>query len=311
MLLKKHWTILPAALVSELPNLRLSPLGVVPQHDRRPRTIVDYTFSSVNEDTVIDAPTESMQFGRTLHRLLSRILHADPRFGHVYISKIDIADGFYRIWLRACDIPILGVLFPTVPGAPDLIGFPLTLPMGWVQSPPFFSAATETVADLANASFATASAAPAHRLEVVAETARPTSASPLPPPSATSVPLPCRHRPLGPSHSRQPLAYSDVYVDDFIMLAQGSTSRWRTVKRTILHALDLVFRPLSKTDDAHRQEPASVKKFLKGDGTFSTILGWIIDTVASTICLPPHHLARLHDILASVPRTTHRISTKH
>ena len=73
MLLKKHWTILPAALVSELPNLRLSPLGVVPQHDRRPRTIVDYTFSSVNEDTIIDAPTESMQFGRTLHCLLSRI----------------------------------------------------------------------------------------------------------------------------------------------------------------------------------------------------------------------------------------------
>ena len=44
-----HWILLPArSLLSEdelLKVLRLSPLGVVPQCDRRPRTISDYTYS--------------------------------------------------------------------------------------------------------------------------------------------------------------------------------------------------------------------------------------------------------------------------
>ena len=138
MLQKQQWTLLPAALVTELQQLRLSPLGVIPQHDRRPRTIADYTFFHVNQDTVPLGPPEAMQFGRSLRRLLTKILYADPRFGPVYLCKIDIADGFYRIWLLPCDIPKLGVLFPTNSGEPPLIGFPLTLPMGWVESPPLF-----------------------------------------------------------------------------------------------------------------------------------------------------------------------------
>ena len=137
MLQKQQWTLLPAALVTELQQLRLSPLGVIPQHDRRPRTIADYTFFHVNQDTVPLGPPEAMQFGRSLRCLLTKILYADPRFGPVYLCKIDIADGFYRIWLLPCDIPKLGVLFPTNSGEPPLIGFPLTLPMGWVESPPF------------------------------------------------------------------------------------------------------------------------------------------------------------------------------
>ena len=67
--------------------------------------------------------------------------------------------------------------------------------------------------------------------------------------------------------------------------------------------MDKVFRPLDSDDNPHRQEPASVKKLLKGDGTWDTrkiLLGWIIDTVNSTIELPPHHITRLQAILASV-----------
>ena len=36
------WTILPLAIAITIPHLRLSPLGVVPQRNRRPRLIVDY-----------------------------------------------------------------------------------------------------------------------------------------------------------------------------------------------------------------------------------------------------------------------------
>jgi hypothetical protein len=152
MIRKGHRTVLPASLAIKLPHLRLSPLGVVPQRERRPRTISDYSFYGVNAETAALAPFESMQFGRTLHRLLQQISMANPRFDPVYMSKLDIADGFYRIPLRVEDIPKLGVVFPKCPGEVQLVAFPLTLHMGWVYSPPFFTAATETVADLANAS---------------------------------------------------------------------------------------------------------------------------------------------------------------
>ena len=64
--------------------------------------------------------------------------------------KLDISDGFYRIALNVNDIPKLGVAFPTPPGHEPLIAFPLVLPMGWKNSPPIFSTATKTIADLTN-----------------------------------------------------------------------------------------------------------------------------------------------------------------
>jgi hypothetical protein len=66
MIHKGQWTVLPARLVLHEPQLRLSPLGVVPQRDRRPRTISDYTFFGLNHETVPVSPSECMQFGRAL-----------------------------------------------------------------------------------------------------------------------------------------------------------------------------------------------------------------------------------------------------
>jgi hypothetical protein len=96
----------------------------------------------------------------------------------VYLSKIDIADGFYRIGIRSEDVPKLGVLFPARDGEEQLIGFPLVLPMGWYQFPPIFSAATETVADLANQHLKLRLPTAAHRLDDVSEVAP----TPSPPP---------------------------------------------------------------------------------------------------------------------------------
>jgi hypothetical protein len=96
------------------------------------------------------SPSESMQFGRALQRILHAIARSDPRLGPIYLSKIDIAYGFYRIGIRSEDVPKLGVLFPARDREKQLISFPLVLPMGWSQSPPILSAATETVAYLTN-----------------------------------------------------------------------------------------------------------------------------------------------------------------
>lgn len=103
---------------------------------RRPRRfIVDYTFSSLNGETVPVVPRKAVQFGRALQRVFSRMVHADPRYGPVYMEQIEIADGFYRVWLNAMDVPKLGfVLPPRAPGCVPLVAFPLALPMGWVES---------------------------------------------------------------------------------------------------------------------------------------------------------------------------------
>ena len=102
------------------PNLRVSPLGVVPQRDRRPRLIVDYSFSGLlNAETLSWAPRdESMQFGRALQMIFTKILKADPRYGAVHMAKIDVVDGFYRVWVRLDDVSKLSVALPTTPGSP-------------------------------------------------------------------------------------------------------------------------------------------------------------------------------------------------
>ena len=303
-----YWAVLPYEQERELLGLRVSPLGVVPQRDRRPRLIVDYSFSGVNDDTIPLAPRESMQFGRALQRLLQTIVQADPKYGPVYLSKIDIADGFYRVWLQASDIPKLGVALPSTPGQPPLVAFPLALPMGWVESPPYFTTLTETACDLTNNQLRARDKRPrltVHRLEAV-------SATPPPDPVAVQGKGEAT-RDLRPRiQGRPPVAAVDVYVDDFLLMAQ-TANQCTTVMRHTLHSIDAVFRPLQSHDPTHRKEPASIKKMLKGDACWSTqkrILGWDLDTQAHTISLPPHRLARLYKLLDLIRPPRKRVSVK-
>lgn len=312
MVHRGQWMVLPYDLVKNIPNLRISPLGVVPQHDRRPRTIVDYSFYGINDDTIPLAPHESMQFGRALDRVLHEIVHADPRHGPVHMIKVDVADGFYRLWAAPQDIPTLGVAFPPGPDGAALVAFPLTLPMGWLESPPLFCTMTETITDLANATELPFPVDQPHRLEPIADTQpaeEPSHVSPRPD-SGPVVAVPVPAHPLGPR--RPPLRYYDVYMDDFLGLFQGGPRRLQQCRRRLFHCIDRVLRPLSADDPDTRQEPSSLKKLGKGDACLTTrkvMLGWLIDTVAETISLPPRRLQRLHDMLDSLPRSKRRIAT--
>jgi hypothetical protein len=89
--------------------------------------------------------------------------------------KLDISDGFYRITLNVDDIPKLGVAFPTAPGEDPLVAFPVVLPMGWKNSPPVFSTATETVADMVNARLKAQVPPRPHHLDELAESIPPAS----------------------------------------------------------------------------------------------------------------------------------------
>ena len=46
MIRKGYWVFLPYHLVRHLPNLRISPMGAIPQCEHRRHIIVDYIFSS-------------------------------------------------------------------------------------------------------------------------------------------------------------------------------------------------------------------------------------------------------------------------
>ena len=315
MMEKGHWALLPARLLKHLPDIRFSPLGVVPQHERRPRTISDYSFYGINADTLQLAPPEAMQFGRALQRLLHRIHQANPRYGPVYLSKIDIADGFYRLGIRPDDAPRLAVLFPTQKGEEQLVGIPLTLPMGWLESPPSFCAMTETTADLANAVLdgnMDPIVTTVHRLDAVSETPEPV----LLQPPTTPFDADFTDVPSQVSDSikyQRPVRYWDVYVDDFLGLVQGGKSTRKKVKRALLHSLDAIMRPVSALDNPHRQEPASVKKLRKGDATWSTrkiMLGWVIDTVNGTIELSTRRRDRLRQLLFDIHPNQKVIATK-
>jgi hypothetical protein len=326
MIEKCQWIVFPFDQVRDLQNLRISPIGVVPQRDRCPRTIVDYSYSGINQETCPIAPAEAMQFGTALQRIIENIVNANQEgHGPVYLCKVDISDGFYRVNVRPADIPKLGVILPSTRDQEQLVAFPLVLPMGWKNSPPYFCAITETVADVTNERIRHHHQPPRHRLDRVADTPEPTSeadneqephrlcqpracttAVPQPPASPTS-------RPSGPSGRQQPLGQFDIYVDDFLGTAQGKRRRLNRLRRTLFHTLDEVLRPIDPADDDARQEPISVKKLRKGDARRSTtkqMLGWLINTVESTITLPPHRLERLFAILDSVPPEQHRVSVR-
>lgn len=60
---KGHWTLLPAKLLMDKPELRLSPLGVAPQRERRPQTMSDCSCFQVNGNTIELAPSMPCSLG--------------------------------------------------------------------------------------------------------------------------------------------------------------------------------------------------------------------------------------------------------
>jgi hypothetical protein len=113
---------------------------------------MDYSFNSINQDSLDVAPSAAMQFGYAFHRLMQQIAYANPTYGPPLLTKLDLADGYYRIPLSAEAALELAVVLPPDLTPEPLIGIPLTLPMGWRHSPPYFCSFTETCADLSNTS---------------------------------------------------------------------------------------------------------------------------------------------------------------
>jgi hypothetical protein len=329
----KFWVVLPYTQVRHLQQLMLTPAAVKEERARKPRLLCDHSWpwawGSVNETTIPHAPPEAMQFGRALPRILRLVRHANPKFGPPRLNKQDVKDGFYRMFLRAADCLRLALLLPTYEGEPLMVGVPLACTMGWVESPPTFCAMSETVCDRANALFAASPlAAPPHRLNATAAllddldtsmTPRPREADDVAANAALAAIPGVVLEPPEPEHLappsncafNRPLGHTDVFVDDFIQLGQGSKRRMNALRLHLLAAIDeILARPTST--ESHRNEAISLKKLVQGDGSWATrqlILGWIIDVLRQTLELPPHRKLALAEIFTSLA-STKRVTVK-
>jgi hypothetical protein len=67
-------------------------------------------------------------------------------------------------------------------------------------------------------------------------------------------------RPHNCRTGKLPLKKVNVFVDDFVAMAQGDKQQISKVRHTLLHTLDEVLQKLDTLDDEHCQEPASTKK---------------------------------------------------
>ena len=43
---------------------------------------------------------EAMRFGGVLRCILKQVLTTDPHLGPVYLSKVDLADAYMRLWVK-------------------------------------------------------------------------------------------------------------------------------------------------------------------------------------------------------------------
>jgi hypothetical protein len=170
--------------------------------------------------------------------------------------------------------------------------------MGWAQSPPFFCAFTETIADVTNS---TSTPTPSTYLPHPLLAPSKTSDSP------TSTAFHPTATVLG-SPNAPPLAYTDVYVDNFITLAQRH--HHLSTLSALLHTIDAVF---PNPPNTVHQPVISAKKMAQGDMSFSTqkrILGWDVDMHSMTLHLPPHRLQNLCQLILPLLHQ-HRTSAKN
>ena len=211
MLKQGMFIVPPYSLPRNSPQLRISHLGCVPQINRRPRMINDHTFSGINPVFHKIYPPEAMQWVQTLHLILWLFFNSNQRHGGFLLSKTYLSDAFYQIQQIPSGELRIAVPFPKNPNNPKLVAIPTQILIGCNESPPAFSATTETISGIANELLECSPCIPpSHTLKHAA---------------STYVPI-IRFSPDAfPIHESGPilptLDYVEVCVDNFVKLAQG------------------------------------------------------------------------------------------
>ncbi len=139
-------------------ELKISPIAAIPHKSKDFRSILDLSFrlrlknggvqTSVNDTTEKTAPAGAIdQIGECLSRIIHAFAEADDK-AKIFMAKWDIKDGFWRMDCAAGEEWNFAYVLPQEEGEPITLVVPTSLQMGWVESPPYFCAATETSRDI-------------------------------------------------------------------------------------------------------------------------------------------------------------------
>ena len=281
------------------PQLKISPVAMVPHKSRKFRTILDLSFAlripkgvipSVNETTTKQAPAESMvQLGECIKRIVATMAkNYNPQAPFAF-SKIDIKDGFWRLMVSNADAWNFCYVMPSLTPVTTLddiqIVVPNSLQMGWCESPPFFCAVTETARDIIMDLLSQATTLPDHPFQ------------------------PIMLERLDALHRFQATSYTvtllEVFVDDFCAITNNLHPQHLTnFSKAILHGIHSVFPPPSVSKH-QGEDPISHKKLLAGDGTWEhtkEILGWVLDGINYTIQLSPSKCQKICALIKTLLR---------
>jgi hypothetical protein len=139
-------------------ELKVSPIAAIPHKSKEFCSILDLSFqlrlanggvrSSVNDTTEKTAPAGAIdQLGECLSRVIHAFAEADED-AKIFTAKWDIKDGFWRMDCAEGEEWNFAYVLPQEDGKPITLIVPTSLQMGWVESPPYFCAATETSRDI-------------------------------------------------------------------------------------------------------------------------------------------------------------------
>ena len=277
------------------PNMKLSPLAMIPHKSRSYRCILDLSFqlkvkgkkiNSVNQGTNKLSPQKSMaQLGWVIRRIVTTMANNYNTKHPFLFSKCDIKDGFWRLSVNHHDAwNFCYVLPPKNPGTSidELeIVIPHALQMGWAESPPFFCAATETARDIIQQYYTTFTHIPQHPLESYLYNQQQTAKQP-PATHATKI---------------------EVYVDDFITCTNNRTpTHLKHLSRAILVGIHSIFPP-PKVSGHTGEDPVSKTKLQKNEGLFEPqkeVLGWHIDGQNFTIQLPQDKVIKIQADISAI-----------
>ncbi len=218
---------------------------------------------------------------------LSQIVHAFAKAGeedNVFMAKWDVKDGFWRMACEAGEEYNFAYVLPQEEGKPITLVIPTSLQMGWVESPPYFCAASETARDIAT-----------EYCEM---------------PVGSLAPHKFIHLIIGNSFQTQPVNTPDsrangflyaleAYVDDFVSIVIP------TSQEQLIHVATAItsgIHDIFPADLVNSNDPISKKKLLRGEGQYAlikTILGFDFDGQKKTLWLEEEKHAKLLTILPS------------
>jgi len=184
-----------------------------------------------------------------LDQALSRIIHAFAEANEdakIFMAKWDIKDGFWRMDCEEGEEYNFAYVLPQEDGMPITLVVPTSLQMGWVESPPYFCAATETARDIASDYCNTpVGSLPHHKFAKHVKGAKEFDELPT-------------------TSKNGKLFYAlEVYVDDFMsVVIPTSQKQLEHVATAIMTGIHDVF----PADIVDSNDPISEKKLLKGEG---------------------------------------------